>query len=133
MSANPAKNKKINVSVAGAEWKKLPATSGSFNHGPTVLDDTELANDGYRSRLLGLRDWSVSVAINWKATDDAITIVKNHLYSGADLHVQYLPDGTNGLEGECVIEGYNLGGGVDELETGDITLQGNGLLSEVPE
>lgn len=131
MSSVVAHEKKIRVSNDNSTWHDLPATSGSLNQGATVLDDTDLDNEDYRTRLLGLKDWSISVSVNYKTQSLAIDCIKDFLYTDANLFVRYLPNGTYGLGGACVVESRSTSGGVDELTSGDISLQGNGLLSEI--
>lgn len=127
-----AYQKKVQVSATGAAgtWKNLPATSPSLEIGGDVLDDTTLINSGYRSRILGLHDFSVSADSNWDPDNEAIPIVRNAKLNRTPLHVQYLPDNTvdSGLKGQCVVESFNHSGDVGDLETVAISLQGNGAL-----
>lgn len=125
--------KKIQVSADGiTNWLDLPATSPSLDIGGDVLDDTELAsNAGYRSRVLGLHDFSVSADSNWSGADAAIALVRAAKLGRLPLFMRYLPDGTTtyGLKGAVVVESFNHSGDVGELETVSISLQGNGALS----
>lgn len=136
--------KKIQVSTNGSDWFDLPATSPSLDIGGDVLDDTELAtNEGFRSRLHGLSDFSVSADSNFVpltgtgATDDAsgatgLDMVRSAKLNKTDLQMRYLPTGqvdANGLVGDVIVETYNHSGDVGGLETVSISLQGNGALA----
>lgn len=122
----PAYTKKIKIGSDDA-----PAESASLNQGGDVLDDTEMAtNAGYRSRLYGLRDWSISMSCRWTAGQAALTAIRNAWLNRTTLTVQYLPDGTtaNGFEGTVVVENFNMSGDVGGQEMVDISLQADGAL-----
>ncbi len=125
--------KKVKVGTSGTgPWNDVPATTASLNQGGDVLDDTDLAtNAGYRSRALGLHDWSVSCTANYAPADTALTAIRDAWLNRTALYVQYLPDGTttNGFQGPVVVESFNLSGEVGGLETVEISLQADGALS----
>lgn len=129
-----AYKKKIRVSVDGeTDWKTVPATSPSLDFTGDVLDQTDLKNinaDGYRSRLLGLHDWSVNCDSMYTSGDDALVMIRAAKMGRSALFVQYLPDGdvAGGFQGPVVVESYNLSGDLGSLETVSITLQANGPL-----
>ncbi len=123
--------KKINVSTDQATWLPLVATTGSLDFSTNVLNDTELAtNVGFNSKCYGLHDWSVSADNIAVIGNAALALVRNALLNRTTLFVQYLPDGdeANGFEGEVIVENFNQSGGVDDLETISMTLQGTGAL-----
>lgn len=123
--------KKVKVSSDGTQWYDLPATTASLNLGGDVLDDTDMAtNAGYRSRIYGLKDWSVSATSNWAPSNQGFTIVRDAWMNRTTIHAQYLPDGTttNGLEGQVLVETFNMSGDVGGLETVEISLQAAGPL-----
>jgi hypothetical protein len=145
MSGQAAYVKKLEVSADnGANWYKLPATSPSLEIGGDVLDDTEMAtNAGYRSRVHGLSDFSVSADSIFKPlTGTALTdaasgakgfdIVKTAKLTRATIKMRYLPTGNadaNGLQGNVVVETFGHAGDVGGLETVSISLVGNGELT----
>lgn len=140
--------KKVRVSPDnGATWLDLPTTSPSLEIGGDVLDDTELAtNDGYRTRIYGLHDWSASADSNFKAPTGSAA---NDAASGAagllacrdaklnrtELLLRYLPTGSEsdgtGLQGKVLVENYGASGEVGGLETVSVSLQASGALSPV--
>lgn len=132
MSGKAAYLKKVQVSATGVagSWKNLPATSPSLEIGGDVLDDTTIINAGFRSRVLGLHDFSVNADSNFEPSNDALPLVRAAKLNRTDLFVQYLPDGTitHGVKGKCVVETYNHAGDVGDLETISISLQGNGAI-----
>jgi len=145
MSGQAAYIKKLEVSSdLGVTWKKLPATSPSIEIGGDVLDDTEMAtNAGYRSRVHGLSDFSVSADSIFKplvgdgaadATSGAagLDIIKTAKLSRTSILMRYLPTGvvdSNGLQGTVIVETFSHSGDVGGLETVSISLQCNGALS----
>jgi len=131
--AQAAYSKKVKVGTSGSgPWNDVPATTATLNQGGDILDDTDLAtNAGFRSRILGLHDWSVSITANWDASDAALIAIRDAWLNRTELYVQYLPDGqtANGFQGAVVVENFNLSGDVGGLETVEISLQADGALS----
>src|SRR6056297_716624 len=99
---NPAYEKKINIGVSSTgPWHCFPGTAGSLDDANDTLDDTTFCStSGHRSRILGLKDWSVSVTCNWAPDSSALTVARNAKSSGSEVYVQYLPDGlsSNGFQ-----------------------------------
>ncbi len=146
MSGQAAYVKKIEVSAdGGTTWKKLPATSPSLEIGGDVLDDTEMAtNAGYRSRIHGLSDFSISADSIFKplvggdGTADTASgaagfaIIKTAKLNRTTIKARYLPTGSvdaNGLQGNVIVETFSHSGDVGGLETVSISLVGNGALT----
>lgn len=131
--AQAAYAKKVKVGTSGTgPWTDVPVTTATLNQGGDVLDDTDLAtNAGFRSRILGLHDWSVSMTANWDGSDSVLSTIRDAWLNRTALYVQYLPDGqvANGFQGAVVVENFNLSGDVGGLETVDISLQADGALS----
>ena len=130
--------KKVQVSANGNDnWLDVPATSPSLELSSEVLDNTDLAtNAGYRTRILGLHDWSISCDSNFTSGNAALTLIRNALTTRSVLHARYLPKGAAdnaaialGFKGPVVVENFNLTGEVGGLETVAITLQANGALA----
>lgn len=126
--------KKVKVSATeGGTYYDLPATTSSLNDGVEMLDDTNMAQDaGYRSRIYGLSDWSVSATSNFEPGNDAFNTVKTAKTNKTAVWVKYLPDGTNGFEGKALVETFNMSGDVGALETVEISLQAAGALAATP-
>ncbi len=122
------------VGTRMGEWCELPTDSPSLNFGAELIDDTELKNnDGYRSRLFGLHDWSMNVDSMFESGDPGLICIRTALLARRNIIAQYLPNGvgalSDGLQGVCKVENYNFGGAVSGDEKIGITLQGSGNLS----
>lgn len=125
---------KIAVSTdGGTTWLELPATSPSFDLGGDVIDVTELkTNVGYRSRILGLHDYSISADSKYLAGEPGLVAVRDAKLNRTELDFRMLPDGsvlTDGWSGKCVVESYNFSADVGGESTVAISLQGNGNLT----
>lgn len=147
-NSTPSYLKKVQVSSDDATWFDLPATSPSFELQGETLDDTDLAtNQGYRTRCLGMNDWSISADSNFKpltgegVNDNAsgataLKMVRDSKINRTTLYARYLPTGVfndgTGLKGKVVVENFNMSGDVGGLETISINLQANGALTIIP-
>ncbi len=127
--------KKVQIGVNDSPFtlEDIPAISANLNHGGDVLDDTNMADisaTGMRSRLLGLRDWSISATMLYDTTITAVTLLRNAWLNRTELHVNYLPDGTiaNGFGGPVVVETFNMSGDVGGLEQVELSLLAAGDL-----
>ena len=136
--------KKVQVSATGTSgWVDVPAENSSLERSGDVLDDTNLASPaaarGWRSRVLGLHDWSVSLGdciLSATAADNAaLNLILQAWLDRSALYVQYLPTGATGaqlgVKGKCVVENYNTGGSVADKEMVNITLQADGATTIV--
>lgn len=128
-----AYTKKIQVSSDnGVTWLDMPHTSASLDAGGDVLDDTQGGNMGWRSRLRGLNDWSISGEYDFEAGNAALAAARNAWLNRTPLLARYLPDGTigNGFQGNVVVENFNQSGDVSSKETVSITMQADGALAD---
>ena len=138
--AQAAYSKKVQVSTTGTSgWQDVPCTGPTLEIGGTVIESTHMAQSagdtGWRDRFLGLHDWNINVGECVYATagpgSGALTMIRNAKLNRTPLFVQYLIDGTtaNGFKGQCVVEGFNFSGGVDDKEMVTITLPGKGAIA----
>ena len=131
--AQAAYTKKVQVSAdGGTTWLDVPTTSPTLDLGGDVLDDTVVGNNGFRSRILGIHDWSISCDSNYAVGNAALAAIRSSKLTRSALMARYLPDGVvaNGFQGSVVVENFNLSGDVGSLETVAITLQANGALAD---
>lgn len=128
--AQAAYLKTVQIKTTGSTaYTALPANTASISLGGDVLDDTDFTSTGFRSRILGLRDWSVSGTINYDDTSTVVATIRSAWLNRTTLDVQYLPNGTNGFAGQVVVESLDMSGDVGSLETADFSLQAKGALS----
>ena len=123
--------KKVKISTDGIAWVDVPTNSPTLNFQADVLDDTELAtNQGYRTKCIGLIDWSVNADSIYSPTDTTLQTIRTAMLARDTLFLQYLPDGTvaNGFQGAVVVESFSLSGDVGGLETVSVTFQAAGAL-----
>ena len=114
-----AYKKKVRVSADDVTYYDLPATSPSLEIAGDVIDDTDLAtNEGFRSRVHGLLDWSASAdsylkkltgtaAIDNASGATALQIVRSAKLNRESIYYQYLPTGVEdetGLKGRAIVE-----------------------------
>ena len=131
--AQAAYTKLIKVSTDGNTWYTVSGVNdASISRGGEVLDDTafEESHDGFRSRLIGLRDWSINASGDYDGSDtNGQLVILSAWENGTALYVQYLPDGTNGVKGQCVVESFEQSGDVAGKEQMSFVLQADGALS----
>lgn len=122
-------NKKVQVKTTGSTigYTTLPGANATLNFAGEMLDDTTFETSGWRSRVRGLRDYSINVSALFTSTHAGLAIIRNALFSGVALDFQYLPDGTNGFQGQGRVESFSMSGDVGGLETVDVTLQPSGV------
>ena len=104
----------------------LPGNTASLNFGGDMLDDTDFTSTGWRSRIRGLKDYSIPITLVYDTGSSGANLIRDSLFSGASLDVQYLPNGTKGFTGRVKVESFNLSGDVGGLETVDVSLQSDG-------
>ena len=123
-------NKTINVkTTSSSTWLIAPGTAATLSLGGDLLDDTDFTSTGYRSRIIGLRDYSVSMTMNYDTSDTAFVVIRNAWLNRTRLDFRYLPNGTNGFQGQCQVETFDLSGDVGGLEQTDTNLVADGALS----
>lgn len=130
--AQASYNKKIRIEV-GEEFECiLGLNDATLARAGEILDDTEFCeNEGYRSRIYGLRDTNISLSGDYEPDDSAQQELFTAWEDREVVRIQYLPDGENGVEGEYVVENIDQSGTIDDKETIDVTLQGTGAISSV--
>lgn len=135
MASQAAADKKVRIrdnAVSAAVFADSKSTTAALNQGGDLLDDTNMATSPtYRSRIYGLRDWSVTITLTYDTANAVQTVIRNAWLNRTELEVQYLPDGTvgNGFQGVVLVESFNASGDVAALETVDVTLQANGAIA----
>lgn len=113
-----------NYLPVGSSERIANVTNYELNMGGTILDGTNLVSaqdsSGYRSRVYGLHDTSVSLS----GFHDMSSAIEDALNNRDAVLIDVNPIGLSGTyRGWFVVENKNLSGGVDELEGEDISLQ----------
>lgn len=108
----------------GSSERIANVTTYELNMGGTLLDDTNLKSaqdsSGYRNRIYGLQDTSVSLS----GFHDMSSAVEDALNNRSAVLIDVDSVGIAGIyRGWFKVENKNLSGGVDELESEDISLQ----------
>lgn len=119
-----AYQKALQIKTTGSTvWLDLNANDATMNLGSELLDDTDFTSTGYRSRIAGIKDYSLDVSAFWDSSDTAFNTVRSALLAGTKLDFRYLPDGSNGFTGTVLVETFGHSGGVGDLESVEITMQ----------
>lgn len=127
-----AYEKKVQLkTTTGGGFSVLPGLSAEMALTGDVLDDTDFNTTGIRSRLLGLREWTITVNMNFESTNAAFAIARNAWLNRTKLDIQYLPNGTVGFQGQGFVETFSHSGDVGGLETVDLSIVSAGTLSTV--
>lgn len=119
---------------AWSRWNRgrLPGSSSSLSLSGELLDDTNFFSQGWMSRVVGLRDWSITGSAFYQEESGAAvnptSVIRQAWARRQPVQIVYLPDGLNGFYGLCEIETLDLSGDVNGLETFDFTFQANGPL-----
>ena len=112
--------------TSATAYTELPGTNATLNLAADMLDDTDFTSTGWRSRLPGLRDYSVSMTMNYDTSNTAFAAARTAWLNGSRLDFRYSPNGTVGFQGRVYVETFSHSGDVGGLETVDITLQTEG-------
>lgn len=128
--AQAAYQKSVSIkTTASTAYVALPANAASLTLAGDILDDTDFSSTGYRSRILGLRDWSISGTINYDDSSVVVGTLRSAWLNRTRLDVRYLPNGTQGFSGQVQVESLDLSGDVGSLESMDFSCQADGALS----
>lgn len=76
-----------------------------------------------------------TLPFSWQFTattlSTSVQIAITAFLSGAEIDVQYLYDGINGVTGKCIITDLTLAGGIDNMNEFTVTCQGTGATTDV--
>lgn len=91
--------------------------SAELSESRTVIETSDYASAEFKTRIMGLRDATISLSGQLELSDTAQALLRTNYAAGTTTHITILYDGTNGFTFPCVISSYNVGGGVDEANT----------------
>lgn len=97
------------------------------------LDTTDFKDtSAYRTRIIGLRNASLSLSLDYEATDTQQAALVTGLTAGTSVFLQYLGDGTNGFKGEAYITSISFDADVGGKSTAQVEAEFTGALTAVP-
>ncbi len=122
---------KIYLSTDNTAFTQVDSNEATLNTSREVIDVTELGGSGWRDRLHGIKDWSVSLPNFWQSAGTISKMLMNHVLNGTDLYIRIDIDGTssNRFSGKVISEGFEMGFNLSDAQQTSQTLQGNGALT----
>lgn len=122
---------KVYLSPDNSTFTQADSNEATLNISREVIDITTLGGSGWRDRLHGIKDWSVSVPNLWQSAGVISRMLINHILNGTDLYIRIDVDGTssNRFTGKVISEGSEMGFNLSDAQSTSQTLQGNGALT----
>ena len=119
------------LSLDNTAFTQVDASEATLNVSREVIDMTVLGNSEWRSKLHGIKDWSVSFPNLFKSAGVVSNMIINHVLNGTPLYVRIDVDGTsaNRFTGAVIAEGVEVAFSLTDVIKKQITLQGNGALT----
>lgn len=118
-------NKSLGIKTTGSTsaYQQIPGTTATFNIGADLLDITDFTSTGWRARIAGLKDYSITGDAIYDTSITAVNTLFTAFLNGTALKFQYLPNGTHGFGGEVLVQNFNMTGDVTTIEKFSFTLQ----------
>ncbi len=134
--ANVAHTAKVYVKASAASVISGDELDGindfSASSSKTILDITDFKDtSGAKAKLAGLEDGSFSISGDFEAADAPQMLVRSSFDSGAAIWLTILFDGTAGYKYACLVENYEVKGGVDGKLEWSASLTMNGAKTAV--
>lgn len=122
---------KVYLSPDNTTFTQVDANESTITVSREVIDITTLGGSGWRDRLHGIKDWSVSVPNLWQSGGVVSALLRNSVLNGTDLYIRIDVDGTssNRFSGKVISEGFEMGFNLSDASSSSSTLQGNGALT----
>jgi len=122
---------KIKASTDGTTWTDvLGMDNASMGLGGENIDITEFG-DEYVRRIQGIKDNTFTISGNYLPADPGQSMIKDALLNDGELHIQFLPDGTNGFQQEVKVASFNPSVTARGKVEINIQLEGNGPVTAV--
>lgn len=130
--SQPAYQKVVQAKSTGSTtFGTIPANDATLTFGPDLLDDTDFTSTGWRSRNVGLKDWSANMTVLDDPSSTVINVLRAAVLAGSRVSFRYLPNGTNGFSGTGYVQNFSFSGAVADLETIEVTIVPDSALSTV--
>lgn len=130
MTASAGNALKLYIGSSSTPTDELEgANNATFTLNREALDSTDFKTGAYRERIMGLKDFPVSISGDFEPADAAYGAVKTGYTNGSTVYVRILPDGTNGVEIPCKVTSLAFSTSVEGkaeismefVSTGDVT------------
>lgn len=124
MAAAAGKGGKVMIganAVASVKSWSLDASADTLN--------TEALGDSWKSVIIGLKEWSASVELDWDMSDTAQTAIQTAYLNGTSVSVKLYTNATNYYSGTAFISSLSVETPVDDLVGATAELSGSGALS----
>ena len=95
------------------------------------IDDTPRADDGTRSRRVGLSQWGATLEVNRDPDNTGWEAFRDAYLDKTTLDIQVLDDASKGFSGTVYVASFTQNEPIDGLITNSITVFGNGAISTV--
>ena len=117
----------IKVGADVVEW-----SFASFTEQAEDLDvTTGKANGGYKQHLAGLLDAPAQMTIEYTPADPAFVALKAALRARTTVVLQYLPDGTSGVQATMAVLSMNQSGDVGGKEQVEVSMVPTSAVTDV--
>lgn len=116
--------------ASGGTYTQVDTTESTVNVPREIIDVTTLGSD-WRSKIQGIKDWSVSINNFFQSAGVVDGLLRDHVLNGAELWVRVDVDGTalNRFSGQVIAEGFEIGLNLTDSVAKTLTLQGTGALT----
>lgn len=121
----------VYLSPDNTTFTQVDSSEATLNVSREVLDTTVMGTSEWRSKIHGIKDWSVSFPNQFKSAGVVSNMIINHVLNGTALYVRVDVDGTssNRFTGAVIAEGLEIALGLTDIVKKQVTFQGNGALT----
>lgn len=121
----------VYLSPDNTTFTQVDASEAKLNVSREVIDVTVLGTSEWRSKLHGIKDFSVSFPNLFKSAGVISNMIMNHVLNGTPLYFRIDVDGTssNRFAGQIISEGFEIGFNLTDAIKKQSTFQGTGALT----
>jgi len=103
----------------------------TLNLSANEVDDTSRTNQGWRSKLQGLREWGADFEMIYEPTDTAWEKVRESFFDGTSIEILVLDqdisvDGSEGVRGTVFVTEFSRAEPLEEVMSNATTMVGSG-------
>ncbi len=124
MAATAGKGGKVMIganTVASVKSWSLDASADTLN--------TESLGDSWKSVIIGLKEWSATVELDWDMSDAQQTAIQNAYLNGTSVSIKLYTNTTNYYSGTAFLSSLSVETPVDDIVSASAELTGSGALS----